>query len=225
MAIVTAAVYQSWANQTYSGSDLTSLTTICAQVDAAIKTRLYRTIESASYTLILPTPTSLTFSLSRYAPIQVSGFSLYVNSNAGGDPAAFTSDDLLTMYTDYVLDVGPDDTTQSFSGIVTNIKYGWQVQFVRPLYAMALAPMGMPGTMKVTFTGGYSSVPNDLVEAACLAVSKILNMRKMGTGVQSESWNGDSYSLNSQAFTYGILGDPVIAGILMNYENKAAFIG
>lgn len=90
---------------------------------------------------------------------------------------------------------------------------------------MALAPYPIPGAIKVTFTGGYSTVPNDLVEAACLAVSKIRQMRQTGTGVQSESWNGDSYSLASNAYTYGILGDPSIAGILMNYENKAAFIG
>lgn len=226
MAIVTAAVWQAWANQTLTGGDLTSLGVICNQVDAAIKSRINRTIEQATYTdFVFDAPTTNVFSLARYAPIAVSGFELAYNANAQGDPTAFTSDDVLTMYSDYILDVGPDTQASSLSGLCINLKGAWGVQGWRPNYSIAFQTVGIPGSLQVTFQGGYATVPNDLVEAACLAVSKIRQLRKLGSAVQSESWNGESYSLGGQAFMYGILGDPVIAGLLNPYDNKSAILG
>lgn len=226
MAIVTSAIWQSWANQTLSGGDLTSLGVICGQVDAAIKSKLDRTIEQATYTgLVFNAPPTKVFDLARYAPITVSNFALYYNANAQGNPSGFSSSDLLTMYTDYILDVGPDTQASSLSGLVINLKGAWGVQGWRPNYSIAFQTEGIPGSLQATFQGGYATVPNDLIEAACLAVSKIRQLRKLGSGVQSESWNGDSYSLGSGAFVNGILGDPVIAGLLNTYMNYSAVFG
>lgn len=225
MAIVTATIWQSWSGITVTGAELTSLTSICSQVDAAIKSRLRRTIESASYSLVLPAPVTLNLILARYAPIAVSGFAISVNYNAQGDPSAFTSNDLLTMYRDYLLDVGPDNTTYSLSGLVTNLKGPWGLQYWRPNYSIASQATPIPGAILAVFTGGYATVPDDIVAAACEAVSKIRKTRQAGSGVQSESWNGDSYSLASTAFTSGILGDPMIAGLLNPYMNYADVFG
>ena len=226
MAIVTSTVWQAWANQTLTGTDLASLVVICGQVDTAIKSRINRTIEQATYTdFVFPAPDTAVFNLARYAPILVAGFSLSYNANAQGDPTAFTSGDVLTMYRDYLLQVGPDTQASSLSGLVLNLKGAWGVQGVRPNYSVAFQTTGIPGSILTTFTGGYATVPSDLVEAACLAVSKIRQLRKTGSGVQSESWNGDSYSLGGNAFMYGVLGDPVIAGILNTYDNKSAIFG
>lgn len=226
MAIVNEVIWQAWANQTVTGTDLTSLAMICRQVDAGIKKKLNRTIEQDEYTgLILTAPPEPSLILSRYAPLQVTDFEVYYNANAKGDPSGFTIADLLTMYSDYVLDVGYEDSGSSDSGIVMNLKGAWGVQGWRPNYSIAFQTVGIPGSILLNFTGGYANVPQDLVEAGCLAVSKTRQLRKFGSGVQSESWNGDSYSLGANAFTYGILGDPVIAGILSQYMNYAAVIG
>lgn len=225
MAIITANDWMAWSGTTVTGAELTSLTAICSQVDSAIKARLNRTLESASYTLVLDAPATNPLIMSRWAPIAVSGFTLYYNANAQGDSSEFTTDDELTMYSDYMLDLGPDNLTHSLSGLVVNLKGAWGVQGWRPNYSIAFQTVGIPGSIKVTFTGGYTTIPPAIVEAACLAVSKIRRMRQAGTGVQSESWNGDSYSLASNAYTYGIFGDPVIAGLLNMYDNKAAIFG
>ena len=226
MAIVNEVIWQAWANQTVTGSDLTSLAMICRMVDASIKKRLNRTIEQATYTgLIMTAPPTRELLLSRFAPISVADFSIYYNPNAQGDASEFTSSDLLTMYTDYMLDVGYNDDDYSQSGIVLNLKGAWGVQGLRPNYSIAFQTVGIAGSIKVSFVGGYANVPQDLIDAACLAVSKTRQLRKLGSGVQSESWNGDSYSLGSGAWERGVYGDPVIKGILDNYMNYAAVIG
>jgi hypothetical protein len=225
VAIITPTTWQTWANQTLTGGDLASLSLVCNQVDAAIKSRIWRKVERQTYTLVMPAPPTNVIQLARYAPIEVEGFAISCNTNAQGDPTAFTSADLLTMYQDYMLDVGPDDNESSWSGMVINLKGSWGVQGWRPNYSIAFQTTGIPGAILTTFTAGYANIPLDLVEAACLAVSKIRQLRKFGTGVQSESWNGDSYSLGSQAWMYGILGDPVISSTLSRYENKQGFIG
>ena len=136
MAIITPTTWQTWANQTLTGGELASLSLICNQVDASIKSRLYRTIERQTFTLVLAAPPTNALQLARYAPIEVADFAISYNANAQGDPTAFTSSDLLTMYSDYILDVGPDSSDNSLSGMVINLKGAWGVQSWRPNYSI-----------------------------------------------------------------------------------------
>ncbi len=227
MAIVTATVWQNWANQTFTGTRLSSLAAICGQVDAAIKARLKRTIEQATYTnWVFDAPSTNVFSLARYAPILVSGFTLSYNANAQGDPTAFTSGDVLTMYRDYLLKVGPDTQASSSNGQVINLKGAWGVQGWRPNYSIAYQTVGIPGSLMATFTGGYANVPQDLVEAACLAVSRVLGEKDYGTQVGSESWNGYSYNLPGVGLLVnGILGSANVRGLLEPYVAYSEIFG
>lgn len=216
MALVDETIWQAWSGQTLVGPELTSLGMICRQVDTAIKQRLKRTIERQTFTnLILPAPTTPVLILARYAPIYVAGFQISYNANCQGDPAAFVSGDLLTMYRDYMLDTGPDTSASSLSGRVLNLKGAWGVQGYRPNYSIAFQTTGIPGSILTTFTGGYATVPQDIIEAACLAVSRVRGEKIYGTQVGSEAWNGYSYNLPGVGLLVnGILGSPNVRGLL-----------
>lgn len=226
VAIVSTDIYAAWANLTLDEGERASIDLICGQVDTGIKKWCNRTFEQASYTLILDAPTKAEFQLTRWAPVNISGFLLYFNPGAKGDPSQFTSDNLLTMYSDYLLDVGPDTSTSSLSGVVRSLTGGFGVSYRRPRNMLATQAIPTYGALKVSFSGGYPVLPEDLVEAACIAVSKIIGVRKYGMQVGSESWNGYSYNLPGVGLmTQGILGTPDILTVLNRYVDHSSRIG
>jgi hypothetical protein len=68
----------------------------------------------------------------------------------------------------------------------------------------------IPGCVKVTYTNGYAAIPADLQMAVIeLAAWLRRNAKLGGMVVNSESWNGDSYSLDAmQVEAYGALQMP-----------------
>lgn len=229
MCIINAELWSGWANlQLSSPGELASVNAICIQVDKAIKTRLKRTVERQTFTgLIFDAPDTPNILLGRYAPITISGFQCWANPLAQGNPVAFDSTSLLTMYTDYALDPDADDPTVS-PGNLRRIGGIWGISYrYRP---NLMAPQYDPnrGAVKLTFTGGYApdNLPPDIIEAACITVSKVLGVRRYGMQVGSESWNGYSYNLPGVGMMInGLLGNPDIRGLLEPYVNYGAVIG
>lgn len=145
-------------------------------------------------------------------------FQLYINVDANGDPAAFTSDYLMEMYVDYCLDMGAADPTVSESGIVRLINGVYGVQRERPLYSLSTKITPIRGAVKIVYTAGYATVPPRLRAALQLIVRKIFNARKLGVPLTSESLNGYSYSAQQTATAEGLItGDPTIRKLLTNF--------
>lgn len=222
MAILTLALYKEFTGIT--STDATrdaALTVMIAEVNDAILRYLNNgAIEQQSYTVIMAAPVSVNLVLP-VVPVLASSLQIYLNTQAQGDPAAFTSDTLLTPYTDYMLDVGQTDATTSQTGIVRNLSSAWGVWWARPPASLAPILIPVPGAIKAVFTAGYATVPPSIQAAASLIVSKLYAMRKIGAPAVSESLQAYSRSLQSTATANGILqGDPTIKSLLMPFGRK-----
>lgn len=231
MAIITPEVYAEWRNVTLEGDELTSVTVICTQVDRAIKNKLKRTLEQDDFTIIIDAPTTPCFSIARYAPITIASVDLRFNTLANGDPTQFGTSTQLTLYTDYILDQLPTDPTLSPGNVQRTGQMTWAVDR-RPRFSqIRYQEVPTPGAIKIAFEGGYETIPDDLVLAACLTVSQILVRRRFGFMVGNESWNRYSYGLagiglrSTDMLINGILGTPDIEALLNPYMNYAALIG
>lgn len=226
MAILTLSEYLAWAGIT--STDATrdaSLTAMISEVNDAIIRYLHNgSIETASYTVIMPAPVSLQLVLP-VVPVLASSVVLYLNWQANGNPSLFTSQDLLTPYTDYIVNTGPFDNLYSTSGIVTSNWSNWGGSFIRPTYALASTPAPTPGAIKATFTAGYDTVPPSIIAAAELITSKLYNMRKTGQPLNSEGLQSYQYSAQASATADGIIqGDPTIRGLLSPF-GRQVFVG
>ncbi len=189
--------------------------------DAVIRYCRNGNLEATEYTQILNAPphTSiiLPFAPVIYAPDADTpiDFQLYRCDSAYGDPSAFTSDNLLTMFSDYVLDIGPTDITTSESGIVRFLNGAAGVNYERPIYSLAVKLIPIYGALKVVYTAGFATVPASIKAALNIIVRKLYNLRKLGVPLTSESLNGYSYSSQSNASANGIIqGDPTIQQML-----------
>ncbi len=178
-------------------------------------------IEATEYTQVLDAPPYPSLVLP-FAPViydpdadEPIDFQLYRLSTANGDPSAFTAADLLTIYTDYTLDIGPANTTVSETGIVRFFHNPVGLTFERPLYSLSVKPVPLRGAIKVVYTAGYQTVPPAIQGAINLMVRKIFNSRKIGGPLTGESLNGYSYSAQQSATANGILyGDPTVQQML-----------
>jgi hypothetical protein len=181
-------------------------------------------LEATEYTQILDLP-SYPSIVTPFAPVIYDpdadtpiDFSLYVNTDANGDPSAFTSDHLLTMYTDYTLDWGQTDTRTSDSGIIRLTNGVYAVNRERPLYSLSTKVTPSRGAVKLVYTAGYETVPPRLRGALNLIVRKIFHARKLGVPLVSESLNGYSYSAQQNATADGLLaGDPTVRQMLSSF--------
>lgn len=231
MAIITPQTYAEWRNVTLEGDELASVTVICAQVDKAIKNKLKRTLEQDDFSIIIDAPTTPCFSIARYAPITIASVDLRLNTAANGDPTQFDTTTQLELYSDYTLDRMPQDPTLSPGNVQRAGQITWAVDY-RPRFSqIRYQEVYCPGAIKITFEGGYATIPDDLVLAACLTVSQILVRRRFGFMVGNESWNRYSYGLagiglrSTDMLINGILGTPDIEALLNPYMNYAALIG
>ncbi len=220
MALLTLAEHKTFAGITTSDPvrDASLSVIIDEACDAVIRFCQNGNIEQTAYTIILDAPSYPALVLP-YTPVLVAGFELYLNWDANGNPAAFTSGDLKTMYDYYALDVGPANVTTCESGIVrliNNNVWGWNRE--RPIYSLHLKIVPIRGAIKVVYTAGYATVPPAIKSAINLITRKIYNMRKLGVPVVSESLNGYSYSAQGTASAEGIIqGDPTIRAMLKTF--------
>ena len=227
MALATATTWQAFTGQTLAGADLTALESIATAVDAAIKKRLRHPVELTTYTnLIFDAPATEVFSLAKYAPVRASGLTIYRNPTAYGQASAFNSTHLLTVGVDYFLDLGPDNATESRSGLVYRVGGAWWgVSYRYPHLSLDSRVGSAKGSLLVSFSAGYSAVPADITLAAHLAMSKIREMRLYGGQASSQSWNGGSFSLSGQGSAVDVLNDPTISALLRPYGGNQVIIG
>lgn len=217
MALITLS---GWKTQTgTTDTDATrdaAISAMIAEVDAAIIRFLGVPIEQASYTRVLDAPLRNQLVLPYY-PVSLSGLQVWLNQSANGDSSAFTSEDLLTLYEDYTLDIDRADGT-SGSGILRKTNGIWGSRYYRPVERLSIALSGIRGAVKVTWTAGYATVPEDIKAAAYLMVSKLYQMRTLGGQMQNESLNGYSYGLAGNATAGSILSDPTVFALLRPYQ-------
>ena len=227
MAIITPDIWMEATNTYLTGTAYTQLGSICVSVDQSIKKYLQRDLEQTVYTnMILDAPRVPVIQLARFTPITVSTFQLYLNWQAYGNPAAFGPSALQQPYVNYVLEADRGNPLISSSGVVRNLFFGpWGIAYQRPAYGLASQRVNVPGAIMVNFTGGYTSVPTDIVLAATLAVSKIRQMILLGVPKISESWNGYSASGIGSLWLDGILQDPTIRALLNPYLAYSETIG
>jgi hypothetical protein len=215
VAIIDSAGWTARTGITLSGADATALSAACLAVGEAIELQCRPFLfEPATVTGVCDAPTRASLYLP-VCPIR-SITSLWLNPDANGDSSAFTSDHLLTQYTDYYLPLDPVNGYSRWGEVLRRGSPSWGCE--RPTLYDRLAPNMTParGAVKYTVAAGTLTVPDDVAYAASLAVSKLMASRQFGAQVTSASLNGGSYSLPADAVR-GALLDPTVAGLLMKY--------
>jgi hypothetical protein len=217
MALITLLGWKTQTGET--DTDATrdaAIALMIAEVEKAIIGYLGMPVEQATYTRVLDAPVRQNIVLP-YSPVTLSGLQVWMNTDAKGDPSAFTSSNLLTLYTDYSLVIDQPDGT-SKSGIIRKTAGVWAFRHTRPVERLSPVVTKVPGAIKVTFTAGYATVPADIQAAAYLMVSKLYTMRKLGGQLQNESLNGYSYGLAGNATAGSIIADPTVVSMLRPYK-------
>ncbi len=242
--LTTLSAYKTFAGiSTTNATRDASLTALITAVSEAVKRRCRTRFEAATYTGIVLTPPASDKLCLRQVPVR-SITSVYLNPSANGDPAAFTSDHLLTAYEDYYLETteegysrsgivrrtrgkawGSAGLVQGFAvgtfGLVSGLPGGLALTGGGGGLTRSVGPA--PGSLKVTYAAGYLTVPEPVALAVHLAVSRLYQIRKVGVGLGSESWNAYSYSaaqVDAKAVA-GVLSSPEIAGLLAAYIDPA----
>lgn len=219
MALLTLSQAKAFAGIT--STDVTRDSSLAEMIDEAIDAVVSYcrngNLEETEYTVVLDAPPVTTLVLP-HAPVQVADFELYVREDANGNPAAFTADDLWTMYTDYILLTGPDNATESESGIVQSLDGVWGLNRERPVYSLGTKLVPLRGAIKCVYTAGYATPPPRLKMALNLIVRKLYHARKLGVPLVGESLNGYSYSAQQSATADGIVqGDPTVQKLLRSF--------
>lgn len=135
---------------------------------------------------------------------------------AGGlAEAYFSADSILAPGIDYMprLD-DSDDPRRSASGLLERLTSVWprnrsrQVGALSSLYA---GPLPGRGNIKVTYCGGYATIPPDIELAVMEAAALARSMAHDGRTLNSESWQGYSYSMSpllAESAWLGYFGGP-----------------
>lgn len=219
MSLFTSDDYSEYTGVTYTGSALVAVNAACAAVEAAIRRYCGQEIGLNLYTAVLDAPyKSRTLQLPQWPVTAVT--SLHLNWDARGNPAAFTSEFLLTPYTDYRLVIDDVSNNRSKRGKVEILSRPyWAYWPERPLGMVASRMVDAPGAVYVTWQAGYSEIPDDLIQAGCLAVSMMYNRRMGGMPSTNESWNGYSVGFATPFAAAAALNTPDIQNVLRQFGN------
>lgn len=222
MALGTLGGYYAFSGQTADGGTVdASLLAILAGVEAAVK-KLCRPFlfEAATLTdVILDAPWASNELLLPAVPVR-SVTSVYYNPIARGVVASFTSDHLLTVGTDYQLPIDDPVNAWSRSGRLRRLNRAcWGVSQVRPYGRLGFGPVPEPGSVKVTFAAGCTTVPAEVAEAVYLATS-LVYLRRKGPPVTSSSWNGYSESVAAPFTTTAAVTSPDVLQLLAPYLDQ-----
>lgn len=217
MAIISSSSWAAATGESLSGAEATALAAWCTYVDAGIQRMVSPfVLEATTYTdKVCDAPTRDVLYLPVY-PIR-SITSLYLNPAANGKVAAFTSDFLLTANDDYYMPLDEPDGYSRWGKVFrrNSTMWGWERTGYTDRLAGSLA--SNRGAIKYTVTAGPAAVPDDVVAAAALAVSLLMKRKVAGVASTSESWNGGSYSLASQALAMAALQSPDVLAFLSRY--------
>jgi hypothetical protein len=84
---------------------------------------------------------------------------------------------------------------------------------------LAAVPVPGRGNLKVTYTGGYQTIPTDLELAVHQVAARARTMRATGAPMESESYEGYSYNLGDAVKSALLVGETV--AILSRYKRLA----
>ena len=180
------------------GSDTSQdrqLSSLQYAAESVIKSRLKRNLELSTYTEFYAGNSQRALTL-RQRPV-LSIASIYEDFNAffGQKPDSFGPATLLQPGHHYALDL---DTTSnlSHSGIIFRIGGVWQ-EIGRVYFPGKLAAEIGPtfGNLKITYTAGYSEIPQDLQYAVCYLISFMRRNVEAGGSIESETIGDYEYKL------------------------------
>ncbi len=114
-----------------------------------------------------------------------------------GTDSPFAAATLLTAGLDYALVPDQPDGTSSRSGLIQRINGTWPAtwQYRRGLLNPAVIP-GL-GNVKITYVGGFATVPPEIELAANKLIALIRREAGVGAALTGESYEGYSYSASS----------------------------
>jgi hypothetical protein len=132
----------------------------------------------------------------RETPVILTGLSVYLDpyGYAGQGVNAFADNTLLTRGSDYILRVDQTDGVTSMCGLLERIGTVWPGTVRRDRGMLTGYFAEGVGNIKVVYTGGYSSVPADIADAANKMVTRSMNVGKSGMIATSESFEDRSVS-------------------------------
>lgn len=225
MALLTPADWATITGRTLTGADLTSLTAIVSAVNAAaVRLMGGNVLEGpVTYTEYYDCPRNSSTLTLRQGPVR-SITTVHRNLYAGGDPSLFTSDFLLTQYSDFLLDVDRSDGFAWGRRVKYLLGANWGVRWDRPTGTLTPRPIDPQLAIKVVYSAGVQPVPDDLQMALAWAATLLLNQRRDGMPTTSESWNGESVSFASQHTANSALLAPSVFDILRQYGARTMSI-
>ena len=207
MALITTATVKTLLGITAGGED-TKLDLLCNYVDAGIKDYIGLDIEATTY------PGAATngkgdggyysgddsrFLITRQRPIRtVTALHLDPTGRWDQNPdGSFATATLLTAGTDYAIryDGYAGMAAVSNCGIIERIGQVWPALYAWRRGAILPDQQEGQGNIKVAYTGGWSTVPPAITQAAALWVSYMRRIQPQGGNVVSESMGSYSYSV------------------------------
>jgi hypothetical protein len=173
-----------------------AISPIVAECEDAVKAFVFPTqLEAATATdYVLDAPWNSEFLYLPLRPVRAVT-SLYVRHDARGDPSLFDSTHLKTAFTDYrlVIDKRPEGWSKGGTVQILNASF-WGATWRRPHGRLGFDVVNVPGSIKVTFTYGYTTPPARAVGAIYKMVAMLAARRKTGIPVTSASLNGASWA-------------------------------
>lgn len=220
MALVTLATVKTRLNISGTAEDAL-LTALISQVEALVKNSVGYPIESATYTRYFDGTGTPWLPLPFRPVTSVTSVHLDDSGYWGQGDTPFDSSTALTEGTDYALRMDPNDPSGNASaGLIYRINGVWPRPFRRStglLSPHVLGPLAGAGNIKVVFVAGYTSIPQDIQLAVCDVVALARIAAPYGGLLNSESYDGYSYSLvgqSAQAAFLGYLGSA--GGMILN---------
>lgn len=201
-----------------SEDDLLNL--LIAQVTALIEAELHRKILRANYVEYY-SGTGTPFLVLAQRPVVAAGLEVREDlSGWYGTGAGFGTDTVLTYGTNYALRVDQPDGS-SRAGVLARLDGVWKRPVRRPggLVNVLTPVLGESlGSLKVTYTAGYATLPADVEFAAIMAIAKARQVLPYGQMLGSESYEERAVAFVNLWKTTGILSEAMAS--LRGYRNR-----
>lgn len=223
MALTTlAAVRTSMQYPAGDTADNAFISALIPAVDALIKKWLGRNLEYVTGLVEYLDGNHTQMVYLREPPViaaDITGVYFDPNGAYGQGPSAFAAGTALTRGTDYVLKVDQPDGVTSRSGILVRINGTWGGGVSRTRGRLASVAAPGRGNIKVTYSGGYATVPAQVTEAANKMIARMLAMGPEGIGLTSESFEGRSVSVDLGQ-SQNMLFTPEVSSALWPFKLK-----
>lgn len=210
MALTTLAKLKTHLGISGSAEDA-FLTQLLEEVDIAVKSYIGWNPESATYTEFYDGPATSELPL-KQTPVVLAGLRVWIDDNGCyGQPAgSFAAETELTVGSDFYLKLDGPAAAYSLSGLLVRVGRPWSRRSYRAGGRLAAYTGPGEGNVKVTYTGGYSTIPKDLELAVHQVAARARLGRSFGASPESESYEGYSYNLAGQVKTAMSAGDAVV---------------